>query len=84
MGMVLTEDLMMFHLTFRDVRDVSMTAFCMTLKQRCLNIGGESLNYLDLVGDSGMVCNIEKLQFSEPIVESAGFCISPDTVEPTP
>ena len=42
------------------------------------------IDYLDLVGDSGMICNIEKLQFSEPIVDFAGFRISPDTVEPLP
>ena len=42
------------------------------------------IDYLDLVGDSGMVCNIEKLQFSDPIVDFAGFRISPDTVELLP
>ena len=42
------------------------------------------IDYLDLVGDSGMVCNMEKLQILEPIVDFTGFRICPDTVEPLP
>ena len=42
------------------------------------------IDFLDLVAESGMICNVEKFQFSEPTVDFAGFRISRDTIEPLP
>lgn len=42
------------------------------------------IEFLEVCGNSGVVCNREKFQFSQPKVEFAGFRITQDTVEPLP
>ena len=43
-----------------------------------------AIEFVELCGKSGIVLNPEKLQFSEPTVDFAGFRISEDSVEPLP
>ena len=43
-----------------------------------------TIHFLDLVAISGMICNLEKFQFSEPIADFAGFRITQETIEPLP
>ena len=43
-----------------------------------------TIDFLDLVAESGMICNLEKFQFSEPIADFAGFRITQETIEPLP
>ena len=40
--------------------------------------------FLEVLADSGVVLNPEKVQFSQETVDFAGFCITPDTVDPLP
>ena len=42
------------------------------------------IEFLEVCANSGVMCNREKFQFSQPRVEFAGFRISEDTVEPLP
>ena len=42
------------------------------------------IDFLEVCGNSGVVCNQEKFQFSQQKVEFAGFRITQDTVEPLP
>ena len=42
------------------------------------------IEYLELVGNNGIVLNPEKFQFSQDAVEFAGFRISATSVEPLP
>ena len=43
-----------------------------------------TIDYLILLGQSGIVLNPEKLQFAQRSVEFAGFRISESTIEPLP
>ena len=43
-----------------------------------------TIEFLEVCGNSGVVLNVDKFQFSQTIVNFAGFRVSCDTVEPLP
>ena len=43
-----------------------------------------TIEFIDLCARTGIVLNLEKFQFSQPVVDFAGFRITEDTVEPLP
>ena len=43
-----------------------------------------SMEFIELCGRAGIVLNPEKFQFSQPVVDFAGFRITKSSVEPLP
>ena len=43
-----------------------------------------TIEFLELAGNNGVIINFKRLQFSQTIVDSAGFRIAEEDIEPLP